>query len=376
MNINVIIPAGGRSQRYGAKNKLFERCKTSCVLVEAIKPFLQTEGVSKIIVGIETSYADELARELDLAGLGEERRVIFCAGGKTRTQTVRNALSSIDADADIILVHDGARPYVTADAIEAVIEGAGKYGVALPLLAMTDAIVDVSRNAEPVDRENFARVQTPFGAKRDVFEEAYKNAETAYYDDLSVIKTVFSGEICAVAGDINNIKITYAGDVKSTETNVLTGCGYDIHRLKEGDGIKLLGVQIPCEYSFVAHSDGDVPIHAIMDAILSALGKKDIGHYFPVDDPKYDGADSIELLLRVLAIAREEGYKVHNVSVTVIAENPKLAPYIDAMKTRMSQLLCITGERVGVSATTNEGVGDIGEGKSIASYASVLLEKI
>ena len=132
---------------------------------------------------------------------------------------------------------------------------------------------------------------------------------------------------------------------------------------------------MPCDFSFIAHSDGDVPVHAIMDAILSALGEKDIGHFFPVDDERYDNADSIELLFTVLKIASERGYKVNNVTVAIIAERPMLAPYIDTMRANMSNLLGISQSRVGVSATTNEKVGDIGNGKAIAAYATVSLIK-
>lgn len=134
-------------------------------------------------------------------------------------------------------------------------------------------------------------------------------------------------------------------------------------------------MRVPCPYSFIAHSDGDVPIHAVMDAVLSALGQKDIGHMFPVDDPKYDNADSVELLLRVLSIAREKGYSIFNMSVSIIAERPMLSEYIDQMQANMSNLLGISAERVGISATTNEKVGDIGDGMAIAAYASVLLKK-
>ncbi|MDE6302495.1 MAG: 2-C-methyl-D-erythritol 2,4-cyclodiphosphate synthase, partial [Clostridia bacterium] len=144
-------------------------------------------------------------------------------------------------------------------------------------------------------------------------------------------------------------------------------------RMQSGSGIKLLGVSIPCAYSFIAHSAGAVPIHAIMDAILSALGEKDIGHLFPVDDPLYDNADSMELLCKVLSIARNKGYAVHNVSVSIIAEHPMLSPHIDEMRKRMSDLLGIDISRVGVSATTNEQVGEIGSSNAIAAYASVLL---
>ena len=375
LKINAIITAGGLSQRYGAKNKLFEKCGDSCVLIRAIKPFLNIPDITRIIIGIETSYADELARELDLAGLSEDKRIKFCAGGKTRTQTVKNAISAIEDDADIILVHDGARPYVKQQTIADIIEKTQSHGVALPLLSMTDALVDISANATPVDRESYRRVQTPFGAKKDILINAYQNLQSAFYDDLSAVKRVFFGEIGIVDGDEDNIKITYDGDIKASDCEFLTGCGYDIHRLTDGNGIKLLGVKVPCDYSFIAHSDGDVPIHAVMDAVLSALGQKDIGHMFPVDDPRYDGADSVELLLRVLSVAREHGYGIYNMTVSIIAERPMLSPYIDKMQSVMSNLLSIPYERIGISATTNEKVGDIGEGKAIAAYASVLLKK-
>lgn len=374
MKLNLIITAGGSSQRYGTKNKLFEKCGNSCVLVEAIKPFLEIENITKIIVGIETSFADEFTGALELAGLDDDRRIVMSVGGTTRTRTVKNALVALDSDADYVLIHDGARPYVTAELIKAVIDSALKHGVALPLLKLTDAVVDITNNASPVDRETLRRVQTPFCARKDILETAYLNVEKPFYDDLSVIKTCFSDEIGIVDGDGKNIKITYAGDIKQNEEcPYLTGCGYDIHRLTRGSGIKLLGVLVPCEYSFVAHSDGDVPVHAIMDAILSALGEKDIGHYFPVDDEQYDGADSMDLLYKVLTVARAKKYRVHNATVAIIAERPMLAPYIDAMRKKISDALGIAIERVGVSATTNEKVGDIGDGNAIAAYASVLL---
>ena len=373
--INVIITAGGQSQRYGTKNKLFEKCGASCVLIEAIKPFLHIDGITRVIIGIETSYADELARELDLAGLSEDRRIKFCTGGKSRTKTVRNALSAIEDDADIVLIHDGARPYVKPQTINEVIEKTVVCGAALPLLPLTDDIVHLTEGVKPEDSENYRRVQTPFGVKKEIFVNAYQNVQSAFYDDLSAVKQVYSGEIGIIEGDKDNIKITYGGDIKANDCEFLTGCGYDIHRLADGSGIKLLGVRVPCPYSFIAHSDGDVPIHAVMDAVLSALGQKDIGHMFPVDDPKYDNADSVELLLRVLSIAREKGYSIFNMSVSIIAERPMLSEYIDQMQANMSNLLGISAERVGISATTNEKVGDIGDGMAIAAYASVLLKK-
>ncbi len=375
MKFNVIITAGGLSQRYGKKNKLFEKCKSSCVILEAVKPFLQFEEMSKLIIGIESSFADELTCALDAADIFD-KRIALCIGGSTRTQTVKNAISAIEDDADIVLVHDGARPYVKTETIKGVIDGTLSKGVALPLLEMTDAIVRAD-GVYPAERSDFKRVQTPFGAKREIFLQAYQAADKAYYDDLSVIRQIYDGEVAVAPGDAENVKITYASDIKSEDgCKILTGCGYDIHRMTDGSGIKLLGVYVPCKYSFIAHSDGDVPIHAIMDAILSALGEKDIGHLFPVDDERYDNADSMELLSKVLQIARQAGYRVHNVTAAIIAQEPMLSPYIDAMRKRLADMLGLPIGRIGISATTNEGVGELGDCKAIAAYASVLLTGI
>ena len=165
----------------------------------------------------------------------------------------------------------------------------------------------------------------------------------------------------------------FNGDIPK---DILFGVGYDIHRLVFGENIVLCGVKIPFDRAFDAHSDGDAPLHAVMDAVLSSLGQKDIGHLFPVNDDAYKGADSADLLKQVLNIAKQKGYKPSNASVAVIAEKPKLAPYLDGMKASLSSLLGISPDRVGITATTNEGVDLIGNGDAIASFAVVSLEKI
>lgn len=368
MKIDVIICAGGQSQRYGVDNKLFAPCESSCVVVEAIKPFLDFDEINKVIVAIHPSFSDELLVNLDMARLQDNKKIQLTSSGESRTLTVKNALRAVEDDCDFVIIHDGARPYVTHSLIESVIDGAKESGVALPLLDMTDSIVHIDGVA-PLDRAFYKRVQTPICAKYDRLIKAYSQVDGEYYDDISVLQTYAPGDVCVVKGDEKNIKITTRNDLLIP----LTGIGYDIHRFKKGDGIKLLGTFIPCEYSFVAHSDGDVPIHAMMDAILTAIGEKDIGHLFPVDDARYDDADSVELLKVVLEKARAKGYKISNVSITIIAEEPYLARYIDAMRNNMSAILNIPASRIGISATTNEQVGDIGDCKSIASFVSVLL---
>ncbi len=371
MKLNVIVAAGGSSQRYGATNKLFSRTGASTVVVEAIKPFLSVKDVGRVVVGIETSFADELLAALDRAGLAEDRRIVLSPGGSSRTFTIKGAMSALQQDADFVLIHDGARPYISLELVEKVVEAAKETGVALPLLKLSDSIVRLSGAVEPLDREDFRLVQTPVCVRRDIFETAYKNAKTSFYDDISAIKNAGFDNIAYVDGDPANVKITYPCDLHSPAP--LVGCGYDIHRTAKGKEIRLNGVSIPCDLSLVAHSDGDVPVHAIMDAILSALGERDIGHLFPVDDPRFDGADSMQLLSIVVRIAASHGYAVQNVSVAIIAREPLLSPYISDMKTSLSNALNLPKSRVGVSATTNEDVGDLGAGKAIAAYATVSL---
>ena len=368
MKINVIITAGGTSQRYGAENKLFAPCNDSCVVVEAIKPFLTFEQVSKIVVAIHPSYSDELLNALDNAHI-EDNRIALTQGGMTRTQTVKHGLNAVEDDCDYIVIHDGARPYVTAALINSVIAGALENGVALPLLPLTDSLVCIKFGVDPVDRTDYRRVQTPVCARTDILLKAYAKCDGEYLDDIAVIQKHAACDVKIIEGDPKNIKITTKEDLRTP----LCGIGYDIHRFKSGNGIKLMGTLIPCEFSFVAHSDGDVAVHALMDAILSAIGEKDIGHLFPVDDSRYDDADSLELLQTVLKKATEKGRSLKNVSVAIIAERPMLAPYIDQMRNNMSRALKIPCERIGITATTNEQVGDLGDSKSIACFATALL---
>lgn len=367
--INLIVTAGGVSQRYGVENKLFAPCKETCVLVEAIKPFLAFAQISRIIVAIHPSYSDELLNALENANI-DDNRIILTSGGSTRTATVKNALRAIDEDCEYVIIHDGARPYATAELIEAVIDGASESGASLPLLALTDALVSVKADVEGADRSDYRRVQTPVCVEKNRLLTAYNQCDGDFYDDISVVQKYAHGDVKQVNGDERNIKITTKADLKEP----LYGIGYDIHRFKSGSSIRLMGTLIPCEFSFVAHSDGDAAVHALMDAILSAIGEKDIGHLFPVDDSRYDDANSLDLLSEVLELARSKGFEPVNVTVAIIAERPMLAPYIDLMRNNMSRALGIPPKRIGITATTNEQVGELGSCNAIACFATALLK--
>ncbi len=367
---NVVIAAGGHSVRYGKENKLFEPCNSSCVIAEAIGAFLPFREITRIVVAIDTDSSDELLDRLEAAHMDDDRRIVLTRGGNSRTQTVAYGLEATEDDCDFVLIHDGARPFVTREVVERVMQGTEERGACIPVLPLTDNLLAVTVNgAAPLDRNGFRLVQTPMGFARDVILDAYRNRTGDFLDDFGVADSVLHGNVLLVDGDAANRKIT----VKTDLVPCLVGSGYDIHRLREGDGLPLLGVKISCPYSFVAHSDGDAAIHALMDAILSALGKKDIGHLYPVDDPAYDDADSKDLLRGVLDIMRAENRSVVNCSVTIIAMHPRISPYIDKMRASAAALLGIPAGRVGVAATTNEEVGELGKGDAIAAFATVLL---
>ena len=371
-HINVVIAAGGSGLRYGKENKLLEPCGSSCVLVEAVKPFLAFPEVKRVIIAVDSDSADEFLVRLATAHLDEDRRITLTRGGASRTKTVRFGLNALDEECDLVLIHDGARPFVSHALIERVIEGTKRDGACIPALPFTDNIMLVTGgDPTPLDRTDYRRVQTPAGFERTRIERAYELCEEDCLDDFTVLhRYAPEGKVGVTEGDAKNVKITVKDDLKTS----LVGFGYDIHRLTEGKGVKLLGERIPCPYSFVAHSDGDAAVHAVMDAILSALGEKDIGHLYPVDDPKYDGADSLKLLKGVLKIMHEKGRSVASLSVCIIAEKPVIAPHIDRMRTRMAQALSLPSDKIGITATTNEKVGDIGHGEAVAACAYVLLK--
>lgn len=371
-NINVIIAAAGLSQRYGVKNKLFEKCGAGVVLTEAIKPFLAFDEVKKVIVAIDSSYFDELMQSLSFARLDEEKRITASIGGSSRTKTVANALGSLTEDCDAVLIHDGARPYVSANLVERIIRKLDDCNAVVPLLATVDNIAQVKDGkAFPDVRDKYRLVQTPCGFERGLCERAYTLSTEDSLDDLTVISKICP-DVHFVDGEKGNIKITTSADLYPH----LVGCGYDIHRMQDGKGIYLMGELIPCPYSFIAHSDGDVPIHAIMDALLSAIGEKDIGHLFPVDDSTYDNADSMVLLNQVLQLVKAKGYTLENLSVTIIAQEPKISTHIDRMRVRACKALDLPSDKIGITATTNEEVGELGSAKAIASYATVLLRRL
>lgn len=352
---SVIIVAYGKGQRYGA-DKLSETFLDKKVLRHTVDAFY--------------NLADEIVIVADGKWKEDFPFAKVVEGGETRTQSVRAGLKALSDKCDLVAIHDGARPFIGKGLVARLFEVASSTGSAVPCLPVTDTLFYVGDDGHPVCREDYRTVQTPQVFDRQRICDAYEQAEDDYTDDGTVYYNKW-GDLSLVDGQLSNRKITYKGDVPQYRT----GVGFDVHPLTSGNGIVLGGCRIDCNLHLVGHSDADVVVHAIMDALLSACGLPDIGHLFPDTDSTFKGIDSTKLLEEVMAIISTEGYHVVNVSAVVMAEQPRIAPHIEAMKNRLSSLLDISPDCVGISATTTEKLGIVGEGKGIAVHASALVVK-
>ena len=338
-----------------------------------VSAFAAHEQIEKICVCIRECDRAEI-----LALLSDFPNVRLVRGGATRTESVKNALEFLAKEQtppDYALIHDAARPFVSAKIIRDCIETLRSFGSAVCALPCTDTLVSASNGmvCGKLDRESTFLVQTPQGFSFPQLLAAYRKItpQDVFTDDAGVFaKYVTPPRL--FTGERTNIKLTFREDFCMAQFR--TGIGIDTHAFgTSGDHITLGGVKIPSERVLIAHSDGDVLIHAVMDALLSAAGLFDIGHYFPDTDPQYKGADSLVLLAKVKELINKEGFDVGNISTAIVAQKPKLAPYILQMKQNLAHVLQISERNIGISAGTNEGLGYLGRGEGITVTANVLL---
>lgn len=386
MKISVIVCAAGKGTRAGfEKNKLLTVLHGATVLGHTLDAFERADrdgSFEKICV----CAADDMETKAVASSYGW----LICDGGDTRTKSVYNALKQVTGD--VVLIHDGARPFVTEDIIYACIDCVKEFGSAVCAMPATDTIAvekDGSVDFIPARNKVF-NLQTPQAFDAEQIKSAYEKAVLSgdeFTDDSSIYsRYIRPAKICP-CGTAKNRKLTfnydfddaffaitpriYAGERKKI------GLGADVHAFgKAQNFVTLCGEKIPCDSGLIAHSDGDVAIHALMDALLSAAGLKDIGHYFPDGDKKYKDADSMRLLKTVKGLITEKGLTVANVSMTIQAEKPKIAPHICAMQRNIADVLEIETEYVGISAGTCEGLGYVGERRGICAYAAVLLNEV
>ena len=373
MNAYALILCGGSGTRMGMdENKTLLKVGGVPAVVRCFRAF--QKAVKGIVLVTRAGDQDTFLNVLSAYGCAP---LAVVTGGGDRQASALNGLMALPADADIALIHDGARPFVTETIIRRVIESVGKYGSGVAAVPARDTIkrADAEGNVlETLDRSTLWQMQTPQGFfVRDLLA-AHAAAKERYTDDAALMEAA-GHSVRLVQGSPDNIKLTSPEDLRMVN-GMLTPCigtGFDAHRLVEGRELWLGGVKVPYEKGLLGHSDADVALHALMDALLGAAAMGDIGKLFPDKDPQYKGISSVLLLKEVGKRLTDAGLTVGNVDVTIVCQAPKLAPYIPAMRDVIAAALGVTADQVSVKATTTERMGYEGSGEGISAQAAAIL---
>lgn len=372
-----ILVAGGRGARAGGElPKQFQTLAGRPVVWWSAKA-LRDAGVAPIVVVAPADGLD-LCRAA-LAGLDE---VQIVAGGESRTHSVRNGLAALDPAAEVVLIHDAARPGLSPSMVAALIAAieAGADGAA-PALGVADSLRRADPNGDvigEVEREGLMRVQTPQAFRAELIRRAYASSSNDFSDDIAIARTI-GARVRLIPGEARLMKLTYAEDftmldaMMNAQGTVCVGTGFDAHRFDEGDHVTLCGVRIAHTRGLKGHSDADAGWHALVDAILGALGEGDIGSHFPPTDPQWKGADSERFLRHAATLAAGRGASISHVDVTLVCERPKVGPHREAMRARTAEVLGLPLSRVSVKATTTERMGFLGREEGLAAQASATL---
>ena len=367
----VIIAAAGSSHRMGAGlPKQYRIVEALPVLIKTVKAFCHCGKFAQIIIAAppgDTDYVSSLLAEYGVEGCA------VTAGGTTRPESVMNALALVDAR--YVMVHDGARPFVSAEVIgrvqQALDEGARAV---IPCVRPKNTI----RTADAtLDRSALYEVQTPQGFETEVLRKAY---EKAFAEGFAATDEAGVTEHCGirtqiVEGSYDNIKITTPDDLPKEAEPVRTGFGYDVHRLVPGRPLMIGCVHVPYEKGLLGHSDADVLSHALADALLGAAALGDIGQHFPDSSAETEGMPGRVLLAKTAELLREAGFTIINADATLVAERPKVAAFKPAMQQAVAEALGVEASQIGIKATTEEGLGITGSGEAMAAYAAANIIK-
>ena len=370
--VAAIIAAAGKGSRMGSDiPKQFLKLGGEPVIIRSIRTFEKMDAIDHIFVVAGKDYLDHCRQLVEDYGFTKVESIV--TGGDQRQDSVFNALQEMNRlkpGVEFVLIHDAARPFISEEVVENVLTETAGTRAAVACVAMKNSVRKIGDGgSEYVNRDDYVSVQTPQGFRKSLLINAYEKAyDDSFYgtDDASIVER--AGETIAIVdGDYSNIKITTREDLPM-ENRV--GTGFDVHRLTEKRKLILGGVEIPWDKGLDGHSDADVVIHALMDALLGAAAMGDIGVHFPDDDPRYEGADSSLLLQEVVKKLDGEFYRVANVDITIMAQSPKLQPYIPQMRRVIAGCLGVSPERVSVKATTTERLGFIGREEGIACQAA------
>ena len=385
----VLMVAAGRGARAAGASALPKQYATiggEPVLTRSLKTFLSHPAIDLVQVVIHPD--DRALYDTAVAGLsGPIAPPVH--GGPARQDSVRAGLLALKAARpDYVLVHDAARPFVTRELIDRVLAALGQHAGAIAALPLADSLKRAGGNgliAETIERSGLWRAQTPQGFHFSAILDAHQAAAAAgrpdFTDDAAI--AAWAGlAVALVPGEERNFKLTAAEDLAMAERllagapaapDVRTGTGFDVHRFGPGDHVRLCGVDIPHAQALEGHSDADVGLHALTDAILGAISDGDIGQHFPPDEPRWQGAASDMFLKDAAHRVAARGGRISNVDVTLLCEAPRIAPYRDAMRAQIAVLLGIDMARVGVKATTTEGLGFTGRREGIAAAATATI---
>lgn len=379
----IVVAAGSGSRAGGVVPKQFQPLGGRPVLAWSIEAFLGSDLIDHVVVAVAPGTEAGVREWLgDLAA-----RVSFVDGDETRRGSVFNALQALtgreDGPPDFVFVHDSARPGVTSAIIERIVRALaqGNDG-AIPVLPVVDTLVreDSDQAGDVVDRAALRRVQTPQGFCFALLMQAHMDwqGNDEPTDDAQMVRAA-GGAVFMVEGESALEKITLPGDHERLERSLApaphlvtrTGLGFDVHRLEPGGELWLNGVNIPHSHGLAGHSDADVALHAIVDAILGALAEGDIGSHFPPSDPRWRGASSDQFLAFAVDRVRTRGGILDHIDVTIICEAPKIGPHRGAMRGRLAEITGLRSEAISVKATTTERLGLTGRGEGIAAQAVV-----
>ncbi|MBM7067832.1 bifunctional 2-C-methyl-D-erythritol 4-phosphate cytidylyltransferase/2-C-methyl-D-erythritol 2,4-cyclodiphosphate synthase [Actibacterium sp. 188UL27-1] len=373
--IAAIIVAAGRGTRAGGPvPKQYQDLGGQPVLRRTVDAFRNHPRVDQIVAVIPPGDDAVVARLLGM-------EISLVPGGATRGESVLAGLQALPETIGKVLIHDGARPLIHRDVIDRVIDALADHPGAAPALPVTDALWHgrQGRVLAPHPRDGLWRAQTPQGFDRAAIIAAHQSHQGAAADDVEV--ALAAGlDVAIVAGDEANLKITHAPDFDRAlalrgggQMDIRTGTGYDVHRFGPGTAVWLCGVEVPHDRALQGHSDADVGLHAITDAIYGALAEGDIGRHFPPSDPQWKGAESHIFLRHAVDLAASKGYRISNIDCTLICERPKIGPHAAAMQQAIAQITGLAPDRISVKATTSERLGFTGREEGIAAMAATTL---
>ncbi len=376
MTIAAIIVAAGRGVRAGGDvPKQWQLLAGVPVVAHAVRAFANEAQIGPIVVVV---HPEDMGRVQAMV----QGRVSAVCGGATRAASVRAALEALEGQGvSQVMIHDAARPLVSRDLIGRLIAAMAGSDAVAPALPVSDALWRSSGDlvAASVPRDGLWRAQTPQCFRHDAILAAHRAYGADAADDVEVARAAGIA-VTILPGEERNLKLTWPGDFARAETilrsdgmDIRTGSGYDVHRFCPGDHVWLCGVSVPFDKGLEGHSDADVGMHALTDAIYGALAMGDIGQHFPPSDPRWKGAASQIFLTHAAQMAQGMGYRISNADVTLICERPKIGPHAGSMQAALATILGLAPERVGVKATTSERLGFTGREEGIAAMATVTL---